>query len=455
MNVKIEKLVYGGEGLGHTEGQTVFVPFVLPGETVAVRPVERKKKFVRGQLQHIIMPAAERTVAPCPHFVACGGCNYQHIPYEAQLEYKKQILRETLWRIGRVKWDGDIHVHPSPPFGYRNRAQWKIRQAGGQGSVASGRPPIAGHRSPGAGTPPIGYYRANSAALLPIEQCPILSPRLESSLKALRALLAESRLPPTLREIEIFADDRDEKLLLNASCIEFEDSPNAFAATLREALPGAESILLHESSRDRFELFGPGFITYRAADADFRVGHLSFFQVNRHLVDKVVQVVTAGSQGRSALDLFAGVGLFSLLLARSFQRVTAVESNEAAARDLQVNLAALGDRAQVACADVAQFLDRPDAPYDLVMLDPPRAGVPSSALQRIAQLAPPHISYLSCDPATLARDLALLTAADNSATASPAHGRPLTSPYSITDVHLFDLFPQSFHIESLVRLALT
>ncbi|MGH9859099.1 MAG: TRAM domain-containing protein, partial [Candidatus Acidiferrales bacterium] len=85
MNVKIEKLVYGGEGLGHTEGQTIFVPFVLPGETVAVRPVERKKKFVRGQLQHIITPALERTVAPCPHFAACGGCDYQHIPYEAQL----------------------------------------------------------------------------------------------------------------------------------------------------------------------------------------------------------------------------------------------------------------------------------------------------------------------------------------------------------------------------------
>ncbi|MGH9796280.1 MAG: class I SAM-dependent RNA methyltransferase [Candidatus Acidiferrales bacterium] len=451
MNVKIEKLVYGGEGLGHTEGQTVFVPFVLPGETVAVRPVERKKKFVRGQLQHIIMPAAERAVAPCPHFVACGGCNYQHIPYEAQLEYKKQILRETLWRIGRVKWNGDIHVHPSPPFGYRNRAQWKIRPFD----------PMPSGQSAAQGKQAIGYYRANSAALLPIEQCPILSPRLESSLQALRALLADSRLPVTLREIEIFADDRDDKLLLNASCTEFEGSPDALAATLRDALPGAESILLHESSRDRFELFGPGFITYRAAGADFRVGHLSFFQVNRHLIDEMVQVVTAGRQGRSApmhrgsaLDLFAGVGLFSVPLARHFQRVTAVESNEAAARDLQVNLAALGDRTQVACADVVQFLDRADAPYDLVMLDPPRAGVPSSALHRIAQLAPPHISYLSCDPATLARDLALLTAPGNAATASPGGGRA-PSPYSITDVHLFDLFPQSFHIESFVRLALT
>ncbi len=458
MNVKIEKLVYGGEGLGHTEGQAIFVPFVLPGETVAVRPVERKKKFVRGQLQHIILPAPERTVAPCPHFVACGGCNYQHIPYEAQLEYKKQILRETLWRIGRVTWDGDIHVHPSPPFGYRNRAQWKIRQIGERHAI--------------------GYYRANSAALLPIEQCPILSPRLESSLKALRALLADSRLPVTLREIEIFADDRDEKLLLNASCTEFAASPDAFAATLREALPGAESILLHESSRDRFELFGPGFITYRAADAEFRVGHLSFFQVNRHLVDEMVRTVIGDqwsvlgnsrpqdseqsplptghrplAAGGSALDLFAGVGLFSLLLARSFQRVTAVESNEAAARDLQVNLAALGDRAQVACADAVQFLDRADEPYDLVMLDPPRAGVPSSALQRIAQLAPPHISYLSCDPATLARDLSLLMAAGNQSAAGA--GGALIPRYTLTDVHLFDLFPQSFHIESLVRLALT
>ncbi|MGH9858569.1 MAG: class I SAM-dependent RNA methyltransferase, partial [Candidatus Acidiferrales bacterium] len=228
-----------------------------------------------------------------------------------------------------------------------------------------------------------------------------------------------------------------------------------------EALPAAESILLHESSRDRFELFGPGFITYRVADADFRVGHLSFFQVNRHLVDELVRAVTADARGESALDLFAGVGLFSLPLARSFQRVTAVESNQAAVRDLQINLQAAGPAAHPVCADVERFTAATSERFDLVLLDPPRAGVPAAALQRIAQLAPQQISYLSCHPATLARDLALLTAANSPASPSAAgppaidsaHA-PAPARYSITDVHLFDIFPQSFHIESLVRLSL-
>lgn len=118
MDVKIEKLVYGGEGLGHHEGHTVFVPFVLPDEVVTVHPVGRNKKFVRGRVERMLSPSPERAAAPCPHFAICGGCHYQHIPYEAQLHYKTGILRETLGRIGRVKWDGPIATRASPPFGY-------------------------------------------------------------------------------------------------------------------------------------------------------------------------------------------------------------------------------------------------------------------------------------------------------------------------------------------------
>lgn len=422
MNVKIEKLVYGGEGLAHSEGQTVFVPFVLPGEVVAVRPTERKKKFVRGQLQHIITPAAERMVAECPHFAACGGCHYQHIPYGQQLEVKQQILRETLSRLGRVKWESEIHAHASPEFGYRNRAQWKLRQLGDRSAM--------------------GYFRSSSTALLPVERCPIVSPRLEAALAVLRQLLAGGRLPGTLREVEAFVDERDEKLLLNASCTEFEGSPAALAETLRETLGDVESILLHESSRDRFELFGPGHITYRAAGAEFRVGHLSFFQVNRHLVDEMTLTVTEQATGASVLDLFAGVGLFSAPLARGCEKLAAVESNEAAVRDLQTNLAPAGAKAQAVCADAERYLAGVTEPPDVVVLDPPRAGVAPAALQQLLRLGPARIVYLSCDPATLARDLGGLTGA---ATGSPGE-------YQIREMHLFDVFPQTYHIETLVTL---
>lgn len=423
MNIKIEKLVYGGEGLGHHDGHTVFVPFVLPEEVVAVRPIERKKKFVRGRVEQVVTPSPERTTPPCRHFAICGGCHYQHIPYEAQLNYKAQILRETLGRIGKVQWDGPIQTHASPPLGYRNRAQWKIRPAG------SGVQAV------------IGYHQAGSSALCAVEECPILSPRLAETLAALRDLLAQGKMVVTPREVEAFVDSADTKVLLNASFERFDGQSATLADTFRKALPGVETILLHESSRDHFELFGPGFIPYDAGGNRYRVGHLSFFQVNRFLVEELVGAVLAEERGGLALDLFAGVGLFTIPLARRFERVVGVESNPAAARDLQTNVEQSGVNAQQVNAEAASFLANWTETPELVVLDPPRAGVAPQALARLAQLAPAHITYLSCDPSTLARDLAPLTGS-------------ISEPggYEISEIHLFDVFPQTYHIESLVRL---
>lgn len=417
MNVKIEKLVYGGEGLGHHEGHTVFVPFVLPDEVVAVRPVERKKKFVRGQVIEIVERSPARAVPPCPHFTACGGCHYQHIPYEEQLRYKTEIMRETLRRIGRVQWEGPITAHVSPPFGYRNRAQWKVRAAEGKNGI--------------------GYFRAGSTALCAVNECPILSPRLAETLDRLRLLVTQGKLPPSLREVEAFADAADASVSLSASLQDFAGDAQGIADTLRAGVPGVATLLLHESSRDRYELFGPGYLHYEAAGARYRVGHLSFFQVNRFLVDEMVRVVTSGASGRLALDLFAGVGLFTLPLAAQFERVVAVESNAAAVRDLEANLA--NRSAQAVNRDAEEFLkDYAETP-DFVVLDPPRAGIAPEALKRLIALAPARLTYVSCDPATLARDLAALNAAG----------------YAIVELHLFDVFPQTFHIESIVRLGRT
>jgi 23S rRNA (uracil1939-C5)-methyltransferase len=428
MNVTIEKLVYGGEGLGHHEGSTVFVPYVLPGEVVAVRPTERKKKFVRGKPLHIVAPAPERVSAACPHFAACGGCHYQHIPYAAQLKYKSEILRETLARIGHVQWAGAIHAHGSPPLGYRNRAQWKVR-TGGEPADSSSRSVV-------------GYFRAGSSAVLPVEECPILAPALAETLRALAARGAAGRLPATLREVEAFCDAEGRQLLLNASFSEFGAPPRKLVESLRSALPPVESLLLHEAQRDRFELDGPGYISYRAMDRSYRVGHLSFFQVNRFLVDEMVRAVTADAAGALAMDLYAGVGLFTAPLAERFERVVAVESNEAAVRDLQANLETACARVQALVMDAEKYLAGCRESPDVVVLDPPRAGVGHAALARLIALAPQRILYLSCDPATLARDLAALT------------GAPLfnVAPYAITEISLFEMFPQTYHIETLVRL---
>jgi 23S rRNA (uracil1939-C5)-methyltransferase len=422
--LRIEKMVYGGDGLGHHQGHVVFTPFVLPEEVVFVEPIERRKKFIRGRATQIINASPRRISAPCPHFGVCGGCNYQHIPYELQLEYKIGILRETLSRLGHIAWDGPIVPHPSPAYGYRNRAQWKAEPQD-------------------AGTLAIGYYQASSRKLCAVHECPIASPLVVTALAAFSRLLAADKFPRTLREVEAFADSTDTRLLLNLSFDKFESSPERMAEILRGQISGVESILFHDRKANRFELSGPGHISYRAGDHDYRVGHLSFFQVNRFLVQDLAKIVIGDSRGQLALDLFAGVGLFTVPLAHQFQRVIGVESNAAAVRDLEANLQSSGAASPAARnSEVEPFLARWRERPDLVVLDPPRAGVPAQALTQLAKLGPATIAYLSCDPATLARDLALLVGSEE---------HPGT--YLISDIHLVDIFPQTYHMEALVRLS--
>jgi 23S rRNA (uracil1939-C5)-methyltransferase len=425
VEITIEKLIYGGEGLAHHEGSTVFVPFVLPAERVAAAPVEQKKKFIRARVERLLEPSPDRASARCPHFGVCGGCDYQHIPYDSQLKYKTEILRETLRRIGRIEWPGEITAHASPPWAYRNRAQWKVRPLG----------------EDGVGATAIGYFRANSTALCAVEDCAILSPLLLKTLLALRTAAAAGMLPRELREIEAFAGGNDSKLLITATFAGFPARAQELVDKLRGALPEIESLLFHDPTRERMELDGPGYIECEAAGSMYRVGHFSFFQVNRFLVGELARVVAEDeSEGRLALDLFAGVGLFSLPLAKRFARVIAVESNPAAARDLDANtsgrVARSGRVIEVRSADVEEFLAKLKEKPELVVLDPPRAGLTPGTIKHLARMGPARITYVSCDPPTLARDLVAFAKAG----------------YDIAGIHLFDLFPQTFHMETVVSL---
>jgi 23S rRNA (uracil1939-C5)-methyltransferase len=427
MDLKIEKLIYGGEGLGHHNGSTVFVPFVLPEERVEVQPVEQKKKFVRAHLEKILKASAARIASRCPYFGECGGCDYQHIPYEPQLAFKSEILRETLRRLGRVEWTGPIAIHRSPEWSYRNRAQWKIR-------------PLSEAEAHGAPQRGIGYLRANSTALCTVDECAILAPSLLNAFQTIRAALARGILPSELREIEAFTSEGaaggDANLLLTFSLAGFPSRAKELAEKIRNLVPGTQSLLLFDPGRERMELFGPGYIESRVGAAQFRVGHFSFFQVNRFLTEELARTVAQNETGgRLALDLFAGVGLFSLPLAEKVERVIAVESNPAAARDLKTNVRTT-TAIEVRDADVERFLEKFTEKPDLVVLDPPRAGILRSALDRLLRIAPERITYVSCEPPTLARDLAAMVAAN----------------YEISEMHLFDLFPQTFHMEAVTRL---
>jgi len=427
LRISIEKLIYGGDGLAHADGNTVFVPYVLPGEEVRASAKSKKKKLVWAELLEVISPAKERGKAKCAHFQKCGGCHYQHIPATEQLRLKRDILRETLSRLGGITWDGAISAHAGEPYGYRNRAQWAVR---------SGMPRA------------LGYFLPESSVIVPIDECPVLSPRLAHTFAQLQEMARSGRLPEGIQEIEAFADSSDEKIALNVAFEKFSKSAAELASAFRDVLPQIESLLLLDQKKNRFELTGPGYLTHEAGGYRYRVSHLSFFQVNRFLIEDLLKTVTANAHGALALDLYSGVGFFTLPLAKTFQRVVSVDANLAATRDLYANAEIAGVTIISHNEHAEEFLKKTEEKPDFVLLDPPRAGLGAEAAERLAELGAKEIVYLSCDPSTLARDLAVLTG-------SPRKPKEITGPsirYEITEMHLFDLFPQTFHIETLVRL---
>jgi 23S rRNA (uracil1939-C5)-methyltransferase len=428
--LSIEKLVYGGDGLAHADGNTVFVPYVMPGEGVRADIKQKRNKLIWARLLEVTSPAPQRQKALCPHFQTCGGCHYQHIPAAEQLQLKKAILRETLSRLGRVTWDGPIIEHSAQPYGYRNRAQWALRDS----------KPLA-----------LGYFLPESSVIVPIDVCPVLSPLLEKTFEQLQDMTRSGHLPEKVLEIEAFVDSTDEKIALNMAFERFPKPAAELAAAFRQALPKIESLLLLDQSKDRFELTGPGFLFHEAGGFRFRVSHLSFFQVNRFLVEDLLKTMTSGAQGDVALDLYAGVGFFTLPLAKAFNKVVSVDANLAATRDLYANAESAGVTITSHNEHAEEFLRKTQEKPDFVSLDPPRAGLGAGAAAALASLGAPEIAYLSCDPSTLARDLAVLT---GSARKKDGDVAPAVR-YEISEMHLFDLFPQTFHIETLVRLRRT
>jgi 23S rRNA (uracil1939-C5)-methyltransferase len=427
LRLSIEKLVYGGDGLAHADGNTVFVPYVLPGEEVRAAIKTTQKKLFWAELLEVTSPAKERGKPRCPHFQKCGGCHYQHISAMEQVRLKKEISRETLSRLGGISWDGAIVEHAAEPYGYRNRAQWAVR----------------------AGMPrALGYFLPESSVILPIDECPVLSPLLTRAFLKLQDMARSGTLPAGVQEVEAFADSRDEKIALNVAFDRFSNPPEELTSALRTALPQIESLLLLDQKKNRFELSGPGYVTQEAGGYRYRVSHLSFFQVNRFLIEDLLKTVVTNARGELALDLYAGVGFFALPLARTFKNVVSVDANLAATRDLHANAEAAGVVIASHNEHVEEFLKKTKDKPEFVVLDPPRAGLGARAAKNLAELGASEIVYVSCDPSTLARDLAVLT---NSARKPKEISAP-TNRYEITEMHLFDLFPQTFHIETLVRL---
>jgi len=367
---------------------------VLPGEAIEAERSESRKHVQRARLLRVEEPSSDRVEAPCPVFGRCGGCQYQHASYAAQLRLKRDILVETLRRVGKIELDpGQIGIESAEPFGYRNRAQFHFER---------GR---------------IGYREMNSRRLAAVDQCPISSPRINEILSKLNRMVRDRRWPGFIGSLEVFTDERQVQWNVLES-----DQPVAkrFFDWLAEEIPGTVS----------------GALEYAVNEDRFQVSGTSFFQINRFLLPRLAELAIGEAGGAAAWDLYAGAGLFSLPLARRFERLIAVEAGRSAA-DLRHNAERARARVEVAAEQTEVFLAKAKAAPDFVLADPPRAGLGKAATARLAELRPPVLVIVACDPATLARDLAAL--------------QPV---YEIERITLVDLFPQTFHLETIVRLRL-
>jgi 23S rRNA (uracil1939-C5)-methyltransferase len=411
------KLVYGGEALGYHAGRTVLVPRVLPGERAEVEEVRTQKGVVHARPLRIIEPSRERAEPLCPYFGRCGGCQYQHLTLASQLTTKPEILRETLRRLGKVNWEAPIPVHASPAWNYRNQAQLKAGKSED-------------------GSPALGFFAAESNRLIPIDSCPILSPRLN-------VLLGEFRSQPWAealghcREVELLADDRDEKVMLTLRGGWKAQEARALAQRCLAELAGVVTVAIEPGAS--LQVFGEPHLNYRVGDWTYQVSPTAFFQSQRFLLPEFVAGVVGEETGVVAIDLFAGVGLFTLPLALRFEQVIAVESHPQAAVDLAANArAATGLNIRAIAETADDFLRRcAQAEPDLVVMDPPRVGAGVATLKMLLALKPKRLHYVSCSPPTLARDLGFL----------------LQQGYRLDAVEMFDFFPQTYHIESLARLS--
>jgi 23S rRNA (uracil1939-C5)-methyltransferase len=380
LDVRIEKIVPGGHGMAFAEGLTMFVDLAVVGDRLHVELREIKGKIAFADIHSIIESSPNRIEPPCPYVGLCGGCNFQQMTYAAQLEAKVGIIRDCLHRIGKLEYDRDIPIIPSPAeFGYRLRAQWHISGAEKK----------------------IGYYRQNSRELIAIEHCPILSKELDDTLQQIRS------------EID-WADFWPDKGAVDAACGD-----------------GGEVSVYSDELGIKDEL-----ISMTAAGEKFEFTAKTFFQGNRFLIETLIYTSISGAEGENALDLYSGVGLFTLPLARRFKNVIAVEEYGPAI-DLARKNAVGFENVQIVERSVGQFLaEQKDRKIDFALLDPPRSGTEKKTVLDLILLRPKRVSYVSCDPSVLSRDLR----------------RFLDAGYTIDSIIAIDLFPQTHHVETVVKL---
>jgi 23S rRNA (uracil1939-C5)-methyltransferase len=398
--VNLTTHTYGGETLGRLpDGRAVFVPFALPGEEVRIRLIESKRGYARAELVEVLTASSKRIRPVCKHFTTCGGCHYQHIPYETQLKIKMNILREQLLRLGKVV-DAPVNPTVSSPhqYHYRNNIQFQLTE---QGSL--------------------GFYAAQSEDIFPIQECHLP----EGTLNLLWPKLSFEKESGLKRVSLRLGSQEDIMLTLESD----HPEPPDF---LVEDLPIAAVFL---SPQEMHVLAGDSYIFVDVLERSFRVSASAFFQVNTPMAATMVEHVLANLNLKAAdsvIDAYAGVGLFSAFLAPRVNRLIAIEDSLLACADFVYNLDEF-DNVELYQGRVEQVLPALEVLPQVILVDPPRSGLDRRAMDGILAMQPEVLVYVSCDPATLARDSRRLTGGG----------------YRLEDITPFDLFPQTYHIESI------
>jgi 23S rRNA (uracil1939-C5)-methyltransferase len=401
--ITLEKFTYGGEAMGRLpDGRAVFVPFGLPNEVVKIRLTQEKQNFARGEIIEILKPSAERIQAKCKHFTQCGGCHYQHISYEKQLQAKTEILRDQLRRIGKIENPPVNDMIPSPSqWNYRNHMQFHLTNEG-----------------------KLGFINSNGNSTLVIEECHLPETSIDSFWK-------ELAFEPNVNiERVSLRNGQDEDLML----ILDSESPETPELEIE-----VDVSVIHIYEDHPVVIAGQDHLFVKISDKEFRVSAQAFFQVNTKMAEKMLehlinQIPTPDSQ-TTLLDIYCGVGLFSKFFASKYQKVIGIEASPSACEDYVFNLDEFEniELYEGTAEDILPKLANQITTPTHIILDPPRAGIEKHALDAIIQIKPQIIAYVSCDPSTLARDAARL----------------INGGYQLKEVTPFDLFPQTYHIESI------
>src|SRR5215213_1278571 len=397
--ITLTTLAYGGDAMGRLEdGRAVFVPFGLPGERVRVRLTEEKRNFARAELLKILESSPHRILPRCKHFGVCGGCHYQNLPYEEQLEAKTEILRDQLLRIGKLE-NPPVQkmVASASPWNYRNHVQFHLTEEG-----------------------KLGYVKAQDPAVFAITECHLP----EGSINSLWPQL-EFEPGTNIERVSVRAGKEDDLMLALES-----GSPESPELEIEAGISVA-----HVFEEHTVVIAGNDHVNISVLERDFRVSAASFFQVNTAMAGKIVNYLMANlpvKQSNTLLDVYCGAGLFSAFFAPTCGRVIGIESSPSACEDFSFNLNEF-DNVELYEGLAEEVIPYLKAKPDIVLVDPPRAGLDKQVVDGILKLRPQIIAYVSCDPSTLARD----------------SKRLMEGGYNLKQITPFDLFPQTYHIESI------